>query len=127
MTSAAPAVRLTDVRLDRGQRTILSDLSLSVPTGSITAVLGPSGSGKSTLLAALTGELQPARGTVEVFGQTVPTGSRALLDMRKSIGVLLDCESDLHRNRAMARARRLTNEEPAAHELGLTAAELELQ
>lgn len=89
MTPAAPAVRLTDVRLDRGQRTILSDISLSVPTGSITAVLGPSGCGKSTLLAALTGELQQTSGSVEVFGQPVPTGSRDLLEMRKSIGVLL--------------------------------------
>ena len=83
------AVRLTDVRLDRGPRTILSDISLSVPRGSITAVLGPSGSGKSTLLAALTGELPPTRGTVEVFGRPVPSRARELLEMRKGIGVLL--------------------------------------
>jgi len=82
-------VRLSGVRLDRGGRTILRDLSLEVPTGSITAVLGPSGSGKSTLLAALTGELVPAAGTVEVFGKPVPRGTRALLEMRKSIGMLL--------------------------------------
>jgi phospholipid/cholesterol/gamma-HCH transport system ATP-binding protein len=62
------AVRLADVRLDRGTRTILSGIDLEVPRGSITAVLGPSGSGKSTLLAALTGELVPAAGTVEVLG-----------------------------------------------------------
>ncbi|HWU71135.1 MAG TPA: ATP-binding cassette domain-containing protein, partial [Pseudoxanthomonas sp.] len=54
---ATPAVRLSGLRLDRGGRTILHDVSLEVPRGSITAVLGPSGSGKSTLLAALTGEL----------------------------------------------------------------------
>ncbi len=88
-TPPAPAVRLSGVRLDRGGRTILRDLSLEVPTGSITAVLGPSGSGKSTLLAALTGELVPAAGTVEVFGKAVPRGTRALLEMRKSIGMLL--------------------------------------
>src|SRR5687768_6978961 len=57
-----PAVRLTDVRLDRGGRAVLRDIALSVPRGSVTAVLGPSGSGKSTLLAALTGELVPASG-----------------------------------------------------------------
>ena len=51
----APAVLLRDVRLDRGGRTIVSGIDLSVPRGSITAVLGPSGSGKSTLLSALTG------------------------------------------------------------------------
>ena len=84
-----PAVRLHAARLARGGRTILSGLELVVPKGSITAVLGPSGSGKSTLLAALTGELPAASGRVEVFGQPVPTGARALLEMRKSLGVLL--------------------------------------
>ena len=86
---SAPAVRLSGLRLDRGGRTILHDVSLQVPRGSITAVLGPSGSGKSTLLAALTGELPPAAGTVEVFGQPVPRRSRELLELRKGIGVLL--------------------------------------
>ncbi len=85
----SPAAQLRAARLDRGGRTILRGIDLSVPRGSITAVLGPSGSGKSTLLAALTGELVPASGTVEVFGQPVPRGTRALLEMRKGIGVLL--------------------------------------
>ena len=87
--SAAPALRLQDVRLDRGGRTILSALDLVVPVGGITAILGPSGSGKSTLLAALTGELPVAAGTLEVFGKPVPRGTRALLEMRKGLGVLL--------------------------------------
>lgn len=85
----AIAVRFDAVRLDRGRRTILSGIDLAVPRGSVTAVLGPSGSGKSTLLAALTGELVPAAGRVEVFGQAVPQRQRALLELRKSIGVLL--------------------------------------
>jgi len=89
MTSSVPAVHLSDARLDRGGRTILRGLDLTIPRGSITAVLGPSGTGKSTLLAALTGELVPATGTVEVFGQPVPRSPRALLEMRKGIGVLL--------------------------------------
>jgi phospholipid/cholesterol/gamma-HCH transport system ATP-binding protein len=87
--SDTPAVRLTDVRLDRGGRAVLQGIDLSVPRGSITAVLGPSGSGKSTLLAALTGELVPAAGTVEVLGQAVPRRQRALLELRKGVGVLL--------------------------------------
>lgn len=93
MTDAAPndalAVRLSGVRLDRGGRAILSGIDLAVPRGSITAVLGPSGSGKSTLLAALTGELVPAAGSVEVFGRPMPRRTRALLELRKGIGVLL--------------------------------------
>ncbi|MEF9978502.1 MAG: ATP-binding cassette domain-containing protein [Thermomonas sp.] len=85
----ATAVRLQAVRLERGGRTILSGLDLVVPRGSITAVLGPSGSGKSTLLAALTGELPVASGTLDVFGTPVPQAPRALLEMRKGLGVLL--------------------------------------
>lgn len=84
-----PIVRLTGLRLDRGGRTILRDIDLEVPRGRIVAVLGPSGSGKSTLLSALTGELVPAAGRVEVFGQVVPERSRELLELRKGIGVLL--------------------------------------
>ncbi|MEN5059501.1 ATP-binding cassette domain-containing protein [Luteimonas sp. TWI1416] len=83
------AVRLDRVRLDRSGRTVLADIDLTVPRGSVTAVLGPSGSGKSTLLSALTGELVPAAGKVEVFGRPVPQRQRALLEMRKGIGVLL--------------------------------------
>ena len=63
---ATDAVVLQGVRLDRGGRTILRDVSLDVPRGSITAVLGPSGTGKSTLLAALTGELRPGSGQVRL-------------------------------------------------------------
>ncbi len=84
-----PLVQLNDVRIERGGRAILRDVSLSVPRGSITAVLGPSGSGKSTLLAALTGELRPAAGSITLFGQPIPTGSTALREMRRNVGVLL--------------------------------------
>jgi len=89
MTDSSPIVRIDNLRLDRGGRTVLHDIALSVPRGSVTAVLGPSGSGKSTLLAALTGELVPATGTVEIFGEQVPRAQKALLAMRKRVGVLL--------------------------------------
>ena len=89
MTDTQPIVRLTGLRLERGGNVVLRDIDLQVPRGSITAVLGPSGSGKSTLLAALTGELEPAAGTVEVLGQPVPQSKRALLVLRQRIGMLL--------------------------------------
>jgi len=89
MTDTSPIVRIEHLRLDRGGRTVLRDINLSVPRGSIVAVLGPSGCGKSTLLSALTGELAPTAGTVEVLGQAVPRAQRALLELRKGIGVML--------------------------------------
>src|ERR1700722_9509290 len=87
--STSSLVQLSNVRIDRSGRTILRDVSLQVPKGSITAVLGPSGSGKSTLLAALTGELRPVAGEGTLFGKPIPQDSGAPLKMRKSLGVLL--------------------------------------
>jgi phospholipid/cholesterol/gamma-HCH transport system ATP-binding protein len=84
-----PAIHLANLQLDRGTRTILRGIDLDVPKGSITAILGPSGCGKSTLLSAITGELTPAAGVVELFGQPVPRRSGELLELRKGLGVLL--------------------------------------
>ena len=89
MNDSSPIVRLTGLRLDRGSQIVLRDINLSVPRGQVVTVFGPSGSGKSTLLAALTGELAPAAGTVEIMGQPMPQSSRALLELRKRIGVML--------------------------------------
>jgi sulfate transport system ATP-binding protein len=47
----------------------LDDVSLEVPDGSLTALLGPSGSGKSTLLRVIAGLESPDAGEVEVSGE----------------------------------------------------------
>ena len=89
MTEPSPIVALRGLRLARGERTVLRDIHLAVMPGEVLAVLGPSGCGKSTLLAALTGELEPADGSVEVLGRPMPHGGRALLELRRGIGVML--------------------------------------
>ncbi len=53
----------------------LSDVSITVPDGSLTALLGPSGSGKSTLLRVIAGLEQPDAGRVVIAGQDA-TGLR---------------------------------------------------
>jgi sulfate transport system ATP-binding protein len=51
----------------------LEDVSLSVPDGSLTALLGPSGGGKSTLLRVIAGLEAPDSGAVLFSGETVTT------------------------------------------------------
>jgi sulfate transport system ATP-binding protein len=51
-----------------GAFTALDDVSVEIPTGSLTALLGPSGGGKSTLLRIIAGLEQPDAGTVEIDG-----------------------------------------------------------
>ncbi len=54
-----------------GDFTALQDVSLEVPEGSLTALLGPSGSGKSTLLRIIAGLEMPDAGTVGIDGDDV--------------------------------------------------------
>lgn len=49
-------------------RTVLRDVTFSVNTGSVTAIIGPNGSGKSTLLKTLCGILSPERGSIRLDG-----------------------------------------------------------
>ena len=50
---------------------IISDVSISVHAGKITAIVGPNGAGKSTLLKALAGVLYPTSGQVTIGGTVV--------------------------------------------------------
>jgi iron complex transport system ATP-binding protein len=55
---------------------VLRDLSLEVPAGTVTAILGPNGSGKTTLLRLLLGVLRPASGTIRLAGRPQEDYSR---------------------------------------------------
>jgi sulfate transport system ATP-binding protein len=54
-----------------GDFVALDDVSVAVPEGSLTALLGPSGSGKSTLLRIVAGLERPDAGTVTIDGEDV--------------------------------------------------------
>jgi ABC-2 type transport system ATP-binding protein len=53
-----------------GQVIGINDVNLDLGPG-VTGLLGPNGAGKSTLMKLVTGQLQPSRGTVTLFGETV--------------------------------------------------------
>lgn len=87
--AAQAACVFDDVRIERGDHRVLDGVSFRLPRGSVTAVLGPSGAGKSTLLHAITGELRPARGCIELLGNPIPKTQSELRSLRRCIGVLL--------------------------------------
>lgn len=62
------AAKIEKVSLTLGTRTVLDGVSLALPAGRISAIVGPNGCGKSTLARMLCGFLYPTRGTVEVLG-----------------------------------------------------------
>lgn len=64
-----PAIRCTDVRLQRGDTVVLDGLDLHVQTGRVHALLGRNGAGKSTTFRLLLGLMQPDSGSIDVIGQ----------------------------------------------------------
>lgn len=72
----APAIVVEHLRVVRGGRVAVDDVTLQVPSGRVTGLLGPSGSGKSSLIRAIVGVQVVAGGTVRVLGR--PAGSPAL-------------------------------------------------
>ena len=60
-----------DISLAYGDTTIVENLSLSIPDGQITTIIGPNGCGKSTLLKSLARLLKPSRGAVMLDGQVI--------------------------------------------------------
>ena len=55
-------LRLEELSVPRGGRTVVRDVSLEIPPGEVTTLLGANGAGKSTLVLAVAGVLRPSAG-----------------------------------------------------------------
>jgi ABC-2 type transport system ATP-binding protein len=69
-------IDVQDLRVVRGKRVALDDVSMQIARGTITGLLGPSGCGKTTLMRSIVGTQIIEKGTVTVLGR--PAGSAEL-------------------------------------------------
>lgn len=84
-----PAVVLDHVSFSFDDNVVLRDVSLTVPRGSMSIILGASGAGKSVLLKLILGLYRPDAGTIFVNGERIDTmAERDLLTLRADIGML---------------------------------------
>ena len=71
-------VEIKNLTFSREERCIYNDISLSIPQGKVTAIMGPSGIGKTTLLRLMGGQLKPNSGEILFAGHKQRT-SRGLV------------------------------------------------
>lgn len=69
MSEPQPAIACHGLSCGYQGSAILTEITLTVPPGSVKALLGPNGCGKSTLLKTISGELNPLKGTLEIAGR----------------------------------------------------------
>lgn len=82
-------IKIENLTFKRGERIIFDDISLSVPKGKITAIMGPSGIGKTTLLRLIGGQILPESGNIHFEEWNIPKlGRKALYLARKKMGML---------------------------------------
>ena len=59
-------ITVTNLTIQFGKRVLYKDVNLKFTNGNIYGIIGANGAGKSTLLKAISGELEPNKGTVEL-------------------------------------------------------------
>ena len=89
VTSTDALVELRDVTFGYGTRPVLSGLSLAVPRGKVTALMGASGGGKTTVLRLIGGQQRAQQGQVLFDGKDIgPMDEAQLYAARRRMGML---------------------------------------
>ncbi|UCX06752.1 phospholipid ABC transporter ATP-binding protein MlaF [Shewanella sp. HL-SH8] len=84
-----PLVEIKHLGFSRGEKVIYDDISLTIPKGKVTAIMGPSGIGKTTLLKLIGAQLTPDSGEVLFDGLNMHQLSRTeLYQVRKRMSML---------------------------------------
>lgn len=96
MTASQGQIQVNHVVKQYGQHIALNDVSLEVPAGSVTVIIGPSGSGKSTLLRTINHLEKLDDGYIQIDGDFIgyrqkddklyELKEKEILEQRKSIG-----------------------------------------
>ena len=82
-------ITVTDLTKRFGRQTIWENVSLTLPAGEISVLLGPSGTGKSVFLKTLIGLLKPENGSIVIDGVDITkVKEKELYEVRKLFGVL---------------------------------------
>src|SRR5271156_1436298 len=79
-------LEISNLRIERGDTTILDNVNWRVERGQHWVILGANGSGKTSLLSALTGYLMPTAGEIYLLGETY--GQSDWRELRKKIGIV---------------------------------------
>lgn len=69
MNDFKKALEVTDLTVAYQEKPVLWDVDLTVPAGTLMAVVGPNGAGKTTMLKTILGLLKPAAGQVLIYGK----------------------------------------------------------
>jgi len=83
-------INVLNVTQHYGIRPVLRNINLSIPAGSLAAVIGPNGMGKSTLLSVIAGVLTPQNGCVEIDGMRRKSSIENELAIRRRVVFLPD-------------------------------------
>ena len=74
-----PAIQMSDLGKRYGKQWALRDCSLTIPQGTVAALVGPNGAGKTTMIQLAVRLIEPTSGAIRVFGESPRVNSAATL------------------------------------------------